>query len=515
MAQIFPAALSPCGRRVFIAGYRFPSGRTFERASVFRAKKGEYIMKTTKKKSFGVIALCVLLVAAMALMTACSAAPTGQELSPSDDAGSSVHVDEAAPAATVDGALTATAQAATPYATADGTLTDATQVPAPEDADDVYTSETDAGQTVSQSLGAAGEVERTGSTGDNSRPEPTQAPTVEPTEEASAEPTQEPTTEPSHTPGEPSHTPGKPTHTPTPTPKPTKTPGKSTPTPTPTKTPDRHTPTPTPVKTPVDPQPCEHVWGEWIITKPSTCQELGSKYRVCEKCGKAVQTAFADDTAPNYHNYTHVVVDATCTKAGTEYDICTYCGAKKNVYTIHALGHNMQQHVTSKGNCRTPTYGYDLCTRCGYHTPERVLGYGSHQYVETVVQPTCSSTGYTLHKCSVCNNSYKDNYTAKRDHTWGITKAATCTEAGSHTCTVCGATEITEAAKGHSWYVSEHKDATCVAQGHTTHTCRSCGITHTDYTPINPHGHHWVLKADRSGLEKCSLCGMLYEDYKE
>jgi hypothetical protein len=36
-----------------------------------------------------------------------------------------------------------------------------------------------------------------------------------------------------------------------------------------------------------------------------------------------------------------------------------------------------------------------------------------HTYKDTVVKPTTTSQGYTLHICSVCGNSYKDNYTAK------------------------------------------------------------------------------------------------------
>ncbi len=37
----------------------------------------------------------------------------------------------------------------------------------------------------------------------------------------------------------------------------------------------------------------------------------------------------------------------------------------------------------------------------------------AHKYTTTVIAPTINSEGYTLHKCSVCGNSYKDNYTDK------------------------------------------------------------------------------------------------------
>jgi len=36
-----------------------------------------------------------------------------------------------------------------------------------------------------------------------------------------------------------------------------------------------------------------------------------------------------------------------------------------------------------------------------------------HKYTENVVAPTATAQGYTLHTCSVCGDSYKDNYTDK------------------------------------------------------------------------------------------------------
>lgn len=41
-----------------------------------------------------------------------------------------------------------------------------------------------------------------------------------------------------------------------------------------------------------------------------------------------------------------------------------------------------------------------------------------HQYVETVVEPTCTERGYTLHKCE-CGDEYKDAYTDPVPHDYG------------------------------------------------------------------------------------------------
>ena len=42
----------------------------------------------------------------------------------------------------------------------------------------------------------------------------------------------------------------------------------------------------------------------------------------------------------------------------------------------------------------------------------------SHKYTATVVKPTCTTDGYTLHKCSLCGDSYKDTVVKAKGHTY-------------------------------------------------------------------------------------------------
>lgn len=49
------------------------------------------------------------------------------------------------------------------------------------------------------------------------------------------------------------------------------------------------------------------------------------------------------------------------------------------------------------------------CNACG-ETFERAVAKLGHKYVATVIAPTYTAQGYTLHKCSNCGTSYKDNY---------------------------------------------------------------------------------------------------------
>ena len=117
----------------------------------------------------------------------------------------------------------------------------------------------------------------------------------------------------------------------------------------------------------------QHTFGEWNTTKAATCTAEGTQARTCEVCGK-VETQTIK--ALGHKEVVDKAVAATCTKTGlTEGKHCSVCNA-----VIKA-----QETVPAKG----------------------------HKYVDTVVKPTYTAQGYTLHKCSVCGNSYKDTYTAK------------------------------------------------------------------------------------------------------
>ena len=112
----------------------------------------------------------------------------------------------------------------------------------------------------------------------------------------------------------------------------------------------------------------------------------------------------------------------------------------------------------------------------------------NHNYVESVVAPTCTEDGYTLHKCTLCNDEYKDNYVTKPGHTpgaWIIEQEATCTTSGrKHSdCTVCGQQleNIYIPPLTHNYVTVVTREVTCTTPGILTHTCDRCGNSYTTY----------------------------------
>ncbi|MBS6784217.1 MAG: fibronectin type III domain-containing protein, partial [Ruminococcus sp.] len=166
------------------------------------------------------------------------------------------------------------------------------------------------------------------------------------------------------------------------------------------------------------------------------------------------------------------------------------------------------------------------CTKCNATVTETIPK-TSHKYADTVVAPTCTTDGYTLHKCSVCGTSYKDSTTKATGHSYGnsvVTKQPTCTSEGTKTktCTKCNAT-VTEKlpAKGHTAVTDKGYPATCTIAGKTDGShCSVCNTVIKVQTVINATGHKssgWIVdKAASIGVKgskhkECTVCKKVLE----
>ena len=93
-----------------------------------------------------------------------------------------------------------------------------------------------------------------------------------------------------------------------------------------------------------------------------------------------------------------------------------------------------------------------VCEDCGAVLDTRKIAAKPHSFVDTVVDPTCTERGYTLHRCKDCGYSYEDSYVDAKGHTYGdwiIEEEATCTEDGTmkRECS-CGHSETISYSKG-------------------------------------------------------------------
>ncbi|MCC8357554.1 MAG: hypothetical protein LJU34_06910, partial [Oscillospiraceae bacterium] len=109
-----------------------------------------------------------------------------------------------------------------------------------------------------------------------------------------------------------------------------------------------------------------HSWGDWETVTSPTCEDEGSERRVCAVCG-LTETQGVDAAGHSWETEYTIDQAATCTTDGSQSIHCASCDAVKDSEVIPATGHS---------------------------------------YEETVVAPTYTEEGYTLHTCTVCGHSY-------------------------------------------------------------------------------------------------------------
>ena len=228
----------------------------------------------------------------------------------------------------------------------------------------------------------------------------------------------------------------------------------------------------------------QHTFGSWKITKVPTCTTDGEQKRSCtsKDCGHYTETA-----------------------------------------TIPAKGHSYK--ITSEADPCTGGKVTYTCSKCGDSYTEDVAAQG-HKYVDTVVAPTCTTGGYTLHTCSVCKKSYKDNETQPTGHKYITnTVEATCETDGytEKKCSNCDYyTKTIIPKKGHTpsseWTVI--KQTTCAEAGEQVRYCTTCNkiierksIDKLAHTPAD----EWIITKQPTCAEfgeqvrYCTICGNVAE----
>ena len=243
-----------------------------------------------------------------------------------------------------------------------------------------------------------------------------------------------------------------------------------------------------------------HSWDNGKVTKAATCTTAGTKTYTCTRCKK---TRTETIVATGHKAVKDAAVAATCETAGkTEGSHCSVCGTVlKAQTTVAALGHSWDGgKVTTAATCTTAGTKTYTCTRCKKTRTDTIAATGHKAVKDAAVVATCETAGKTEGShCSICGTVLKaQTTTAALGHSWDsgkVTKAATCTTAGTktYTCTRCKKTRTeTIAATGHKAVKDAAVAATCETAGKTEGShCSVCGTVLKAQTTTAALGHDY------------------------
>ena len=129
-----------------------------------------------------------------------------------------------------------------------------------------------------------------------------------------------------------------------------------------------------------------------------------------------------------------------------------------------------------------------------------------HSFTDTVVPPTCTETGYTLHRCE-CGYEHKDNFVPKGSHRFVVFEQTdpTCEGNGSQRlrCVNCGVTGTRALPPaGHAWGEWFAVTVpTCTEDGSQTRVCSRCKTA--EEQPIKAIGHSLINKQKSTTQKGC------------
>lgn len=270
-----------------------------------------------------------------------------------------------------------------------------------------------------------------------------------------------------------------------------------------------------------------HNWQINQVDVEATCTNEGSAVYKCSNCG-IMKTEVVPKLEHTWQSKYTLDIEPTCIEDGQKSIHCKVCDAVKedSISRIKATGHNWNSgKILKASTCSEKGEKTYTCTVCGTVQNEKLPLTEHKEVKDTAVAATCETAGKTEGShCSVCNKVIKAQTTVPAlGHNWDsgkITKAATCTTAGTktYTCTRCQKTKAEEIeAIGHKEVKDAAVAATCETAGKTEGShCENCGKVLKKQEKIPALGHKFtkkkvvsqatVFRAARQEYE-CTTCG--------
>lgn len=138
----------------------------------------------------------------------------------------------------------------------------------------------------------------------------------------------------------------------------------------------------------------------------------------CKICNKVITV---QEIIPALgHEYIDIIIAPTCETGGYTLHKCKNCGEEKTTDETSALGHEIAEDAAVPATCGSDGVSAGShCSRCDKVLIEtQTIPALGHEYTVTVIDPTCTTDGYTVHKCERCGDSFTDNEVQATGHSY-------------------------------------------------------------------------------------------------
>lgn len=216
-----------------------------------------------------------------------------------------------------------------------------------------------------------------------------------------------------------------------------------------------------------------HYYTDWIDVQSGGCAAVSYRVKACVVCGYTLFDADESIDVVHPHKFELITKEPTCTEEGIFYKFeCENCGFVAAEETLPALGHdlygNRYEYISKSHHAET-------CKRCN----EYVFETHSCKNWTTVEEASCEKDGLKVGVCSKCGGDAEKIININHYFAFTINiKEPTCEEEGIalYTCTKCGATETRTVSKlDHEFfYLYTKVEANCTEKGIDIYQCPNC-----------------------------------------
>ena len=196
-------------------------------------------------------------------------------------------------------------------------------------------------------------------------------------------------------------------------------------------------------------EPTGHSFGEWTVSKDSTCVAGGQKTRKCETCGYTeYEDTDIDSDAHEWEEDYTIDKEPTCTAAGSKSIHCSRCDATKDSTVIPVTDHTYGEwEVVTPSTCIENGVKKHACIHCGFEQTEIIEPAHEWEDSRTVdISPSCTEQGEDSVHCRNCDERKDIKEISPKGHDWSEWKTLvepTITSEGKEyrACNVCGIKE--------------------------------------------------------------------------
>lgn len=196
-------------------------------------------------------------------------------------------------------------------------------------------------------------------------------------------------------------------------------------------------------------EPTGHSFGEWTVSKDSTCVAGGQKTRKCETCGYTeYEDTDIDSDAHEWEEDYTIDKEPTCTTEGSKSIHCSRCDATKDSTVIPVTDHTYGEwEVVTPSTCTENGVKKHACIHCGFEQTGIIEPTHEWEDSRTVdIAPSCTEQGEDSVHCRNCDERKDIKELSPKGHDWSEWKTLvepTITSEGKacRACSVCGIKE--------------------------------------------------------------------------